>query len=191
MKKAVASLTMSLAFIVGCSTAEVSDVSKSESNDVSASVAQKTVNNSAVSSYFVTDYFKVAVPETWKVVSYDGPEIPTYVSLKRKDSSALITIRIVKSDKDVEELCQDVAKKFEAQSRDIVLGPEVYYGTCTISADENSDNATLWLRKYDDDKSVYSIYFEGDVDHVNEVLSTLEGNEKMMNLLVMPLKQNL
>ena len=61
----------------------------------------------------------------------------------------------------------------------------------TISADENSDNATLWLRKYDDDKSVYSIYFEGDVDHVNEVLSTLEGNEKMMNLLVMPLKQNL
>lgn len=190
MKKTVASLTMSLAFIAGCTTANIADVNKTQQNDSMSQTKVKVpevTKTQTISSYFITNYFKIAVPSSWTVVSYDGPEMPTHVSLKANDSSALITIRIAQSKKDIDSLCQEAAKRFVADSKDIVLGPEINYGTCSISADAESNNATLWQRKYDDN-SVYSIYFEGDIDKVNEVLQTLEGNEKMMNLLVMPLK---
>ncbi len=131
-------------------------------------------------------FFKVAIPDNWQVISTDGPDVPAFVTAVSKDHQALVTIRVSRSDLDVNGLCQLAAKGFVANGADIVQGPEVQYGTCVIKSDEVNRPTTLWLRAYED-HSVYAINFTGPMEKVNEILGRLEGNEKMMQLLISPL----
>lgn len=185
MKKTVASLTMSLAFIVGCSNQVVSESKIMESEQKQVTQAQTTTQN--IQSYFSTEFFKIGVPENWKVVSYEGPEIPTYVSVEKKESNTVVTISVKHTKDTIDDLCQKIVKKLIGESKDIIAGPVVEFGTCKIVAvDQNDNKSSAWIRKYDDDNTEYSIYFEGSQEEANEVLTTLQGNEKIMSLLIMP-----
>ena len=135
---------------------------------------------------YANHFFKVGVPANWQVLSTDGPDVPAFVTVSSKDHQALVTIRVSRSDLNTAELCQLAAKGFVANGADIVRGPEVSYGTCIIRSNHLGKPTTLWLRAYED-RTVYAINFTGPMDKVNEILGRLEGNDKMMRLLVMPL----
>ncbi len=135
-----------------------------------------------------TDYFALGIPEGWKVLSFSDHPNNTHISVEKFDHSALVTIRVDKAVyKSIDDTCRNAQNGFEANGLVLTKGPEVSYGTCIIEGKENTKDVSLWLRQYEDDRSVYSITFTGSLDVVGEVLSYLVGNEKMMQLMVRPL----
>lgn len=180
-----AALAAMAALAGGCQSA-VEDSTASGAAAAPAPAVEQKGQSSAPESIYINNFFKVAVPADWKVVSSDGPDIPAFITLQSKDYQAYVTIRVSRSDLSVDELCQLAAKGFVANGADIVQGPEVKYGTCIIKADAVSRPSVLWLRSYEDG-TIYAINFTGEQEKVNEILGRLEGNERMMQLLVMPL----
>lgn len=146
--------------------------------------AQASEDNAAI---YANYFFKASIPDNWTVISSDGPDIPAFISVQKKDRSALVTVKVSRTDLEIDELCQLAAKGFVVNSADIVRGPEVQYGTCIIQSDTLGKKAGFWARRYED-KSVYAINFEGDLEAVGEILGRMEGNEKFMQLFVMPLR---
>ncbi len=136
---------------------------------------------------YANHFFKASIPDDWMVISSDGPDIPAFISVQKKDHSALVTVKVSRTDLEIDELCQLAAKGFVVNSADIVLGPAVQYGTCIINSDALGKKAGFRARRYED-KSVYAINFEGDLEAVSKLLSRMEGNEKFMQLFVMPLR---
>ena len=135
-----------------------------------------------------TDYFALGIPEGWKVLSFSDHPNNTHISVEKLDHSALVTIRVDKAVyKTIDDTCRYAQKGFEANGLTFTSTPAVSYGTCIIEGKENDKDVSLWLRQYDDDRSVYSITFTGSLDVVGELLGYLVGNEKMMQLLVRPL----
>lgn len=181
-----AALAALAALAGGCQSAVEDSTAAAPAAATAPVQTAQTEHNQGTESIYINNFFKVAVPADWKVVSSDGPDIPAFITLQSKDYQAYITIRVSRSDLSVDELCQLAAKGFVANGADIVQGPEVKYGTCVIKADAVSRPSVLWLRSYDDG-TIYAINFTGEQEKVNEILGRLEGNERMMQLLVMPL----
>ncbi len=174
-------MALSLMTLSACSTNTPQDVTTSTTSQ-EATTVEDVVPTTLYSNYF----FQVAVPDNWEVVSSDGPDIPAFLSVQRKDHQALVTLKVSRSDLNIDELCQLAAKGFVVNSADIVRGPEVNYGTCIIQSDTLGKKAAFWARRYDDG-SVYAINFEGELEIVNEILGRAQGDEKFMSLFIMPL----
>lgn len=135
---------------------------------------------------YVNNFFKVTVPAGWRVVSSDGPDLPARLTLQSNDYQAYVTLRVMHTDMTAGELCNMAAKGFVSNGAELQLGPEVRFGTCIIQADAAAHPAVLWLRVYEDG-SLYAINFTGEQEKVNEVLSRIEGDDRLMQLFVMPL----
>lgn len=138
-------------------------------------------------TWYRNNFFSMGIPDNWNVVSSDGPDIPAFVSVRAKDHSAEVTVRVSRSDLNVQQLCELAARGFVVNGGNIVQGPEVQYGTCIIRSDDAGIPTQLWLRAYPEDHSVYAINFTGEQDKVNEVLMHLTGDDRLMQLLVRPL----
>lgn len=133
------------------------------------------------------DYFQISYGDSWKLISQEGPHAPAFISLQKNDFSTTVTIRVSKNGQSIDELCKSATKVFMSQDATFTDGPKVEHGTCTIKSDNGEKQHTLWMRVYNDVGLVYSINFEGIPAVANQVLSTLQGDERMMQLLVMPL----
>lgn len=183
MKKLISAcvLTAAAALIGGCQTASEAPQSTS-----AIQPTQPAAGSGGQEPVYVNNFFKATVPAGWRVVSSDGPGMPARLTLQSNDYQAYITIRVTRSDLGVDELCRLAAKGFTANGAEIVQGPEVRFGTCTIRAETSTHPSVLWLRTYEGG-SVYAVNFTGEQEKVNEVLSRLEGNDRLMQLFVMPL----
>lgn len=138
------------------------------------------------SNTFIGSTFSVTVPDDWQVVAREGDNVPAFITLETLDKSSTVTISTSFSEESIETLCQDSAKEYINEGDDIITGPEVSFGTCNINA-QNGSKKGVWLRKYDDDNSVYKIEFKGDFDKITNLLSNTQGNEKYMSLFVRPI----
>lgn len=175
-----------LLLLSGCQSSLPPTADDTASCAPAATASQEKSAHAEKVTIYANHFFRVGIPQGWQVLSTDGPDVPAFVTVSSQDHQALVTIRVSRSDLNTAELCQLAAKGFVANGADIVQGPEVSYGTCIIRSDDLGRPTTLWLRAYDD-KTVYAINFTGAMNKVNEILGRLEGNEKMMQLLIMPL----
>lgn len=155
-------------------------------NNQNAVADNQTIESDTQITTFQNDFFKVDIPSNWEIFSSEGPHMPSHVSLVRKDGSALITLGVARSSRTIEDTCNLVANNLVNDSKNLLEKPEVQFGTCIVQAKENGIHKEMWMRSYED-KSLYSIYFEGELSIVDEILSSLQGNEEMMSLLVRPI----
>lgn len=172
-----------------CSSSSTTPASETVAQD-GASFYDESVQElfSTLPASYRTKFFALGIPQGWKVLSFSDHPQNTHISVEKFDHSALVTIRVDNAVyKNIDDACTYARKGFEANGLTFTKEPGVAYGTCIIEGKENNKDVTLWLRQYDDDKSVYSITFTGNLETVGEVLNYLVGNDKMMQLLVRPL----
>lgn len=132
------------------------------------------------------DFFSIDVPDNWEIFSKEGPSMPAHVSVNKKDGSALVTIGVTRSSRTIEETCKLVANNLVDDQKNLTAPAKVEFGTCKVQANVDGKPIGMWMRSYPD-RSLYSIYYEGELSEVNEILTSLQGNEQMMMLLVQPL----
>ena len=132
------------------------------------------------------DFFSIEVPDNWEIFSKEGPSMPAHISVSKKDGSALVTISVARSSRTIEETCKLVANNLVDDQKDITVPARVEFGTCRVQANVDGKPVGMWMRSYPD-RSLYSIYYEGEPSVVNEILMSLQGNEQIMMLLVQPL----
>lgn len=186
LRLTAAAAALSLLLAAGCQSSATQDEALPDQSMQGSSQPAKEPAQPLTETVYQNYFFKAAIPSTWQVLSSDGPDIPAFITVQSKDHQATVTIRVSRSDLNVQDLCQLAAKGFVANGADIIQGPEVQFGTCIIKSNGAQRPTTLWLRAYED-HSVYAINFTGPQDKVNEILGRLQGNERMMQLLIMPL----
>ncbi len=185
MRKHLQSLTLvtaaALEILTGCSS-----YSYQSSEDVFPP-SPAALPSAKQHKVYSNNFFEMIIPDNWEAVSQDGPDIPAFVSARRKDHKGLVSIKVSSSHLSTDELCNHTAKGLVVNSADITKGPAVEFGKCLIQFNTIGRSGAFWARRFEDG-TVYSIYFEGNLDTVSEILGSTSGNERFMSLLVMPLQ---
>ena len=173
-------LLLPLIFAVGLSAC---NSSHNEPNTSPSDVPPSQIKQSTT---VANDFFSIDVPEDWEIFSQEGPAMPAHISVSKNDGSALVTISVARSSRTIEETCKLVANNLVDDQKDITVPAKVEFGTCKVQANVDGKPVGMWMRSYPD-RSLYSIYYEGEPSIVNEILMSLKGNEQIMMLLVQPL----
>ncbi len=133
------------------------------------------------------DCWSMVLPCNWQVAYKVHDHGVAKLKLIRDDSDATLEFTRESSELPLEDICQLKAKAYVDDGYDITQGPQVEFGTCVISGDADTDHFSLRLRHYSDEDMVYSIAFTGTQAEANEVLESLSGDERAMQLLIEPL----
>lgn len=184
----IASIIGASLFLAACSTTSDSTVPPKVSGpDEFIDAAAKAMFEKATKVY-KTEYFAIGIPQGWTALSFADDQLASHISVEKDDKSAIVTIRVEKAQRaTIEDTCKLVMAGVEANEITYDNRPGVQNGTCIINGHEGESPVTVWVRQYRDDNSAYSIVFSGEPATVNELLSNLVGNEKLMALMVQPL----
>lgn len=132
-------------------------------------------------------YAKISYDRNWVLIGQEGPSAPAFISLRRTDHLATVTIRIRQQRDGIRELCQSAVKVFAAEGSEVTEGPTIRGPNCHIRGIKNERTVELWLRKDQASGLAYSINFHGRPDAAHQVLSTLQGDVNIQELLIAPL----
>lgn len=174
-------------FAVACAIALAACSNTESTNSTQANTIapkdQKPIATSVPMSTIANDFFQVSYANTWHIISQEGPHEPAFISLQKNDRSSLVTIRVSKENQDIETLCNGAALAIIANGYQLVTGPAIIDKTCVIEGISNEKPTTVWIKKFDKLGLSYSINYEGESAIANQVLSTLQGDKYMMELI--------
>lgn len=180
-------LGITLTFVCTMTLVACSNTTPTSTKEVTiAPKDQKPIATSVPMSTIANDFFQVSYANTWHIISQEGPHEPAFISLQKNDRSSLVTIRVTKESQDIETLCDGAALAIIANGHQLVTGPTITNGTCVIEGISNDKPTTVWIKKFEDIGLSYSINYDGENAIANQVLSTIQGDKYMMELINSP-----